>query len=186
MLVALVKVQWQLRYPYPPNPDGWYYWTNAFFKDVPDPMDFVSYVPDMETPVLKFLSREGQVNWIRVQSPPEAEPPLESAYAFNHWGEADYTGPIILENVARVHLFVGQELVGYRLLRAAIPTEFITDGVIRADLVDRMQTEFADALIANEQTTREGVRLTSAVVLPTIRHWQLRTGTKRRRRVVIA
>lgn len=183
--MTLVKVQWQFRYPYSANPDGYYYWTNAYFKDVPDPMDFPAYVSDMEDVALQSITPDAQINWLRVQSPPEAEPPLESVTAYNHTGYSPYTGPTILQNVARVNLYVGDDYVGYRLLRAAIPTAEIADYRLSDGVRAHYQTAYADLIIANEQTTRDGVRLTRAVVTPDIHHWQLRTGTKRRQRGVL-
>jgi len=183
--MALTKVQWQLRYPYLGNPDGYYYWTNAYFKDVVDPTDFTAYIPDMEQIVIQASLFECQVNWLRVQSPPESDPPLEDVFAFNHFGESAYSGGTILENVARVNLYVGVEYVGYRLLRAAVPTDLIVDGRISSGILSSLQSGYADALIANEQTTRDGRLLTSAVVDGRIHMWQLRHGTKRRHRGVL-
>lgn len=184
--MPVVQLDWQLRYPYAANPDGYYYWTNTYFLDVSDPYDFPAYVPLVETPMWQGMLESCQVNRLLVRMPPHSDFVLENAYAFNHPGyRADYE--TILENVARVHFFIGDRYASYKLLRAAVGTnEYEPDGTLNPTTRANLQLYYADGLIANGITDDEGTPFTSAVVSPKLHHWQLRHGTKRRQRVVIA
>lgn len=184
--MPVMQIDWQLRYPYAANPDGHYYWTNTYYLVTPDPLDFPAYIPRIETPMLYGMLHDCQANRLLVTTPPHSGIVQENAFSFNHAGNKS-SMDTILENVARVHFFIGAEYAGYKILRACIGTEEIEpDGTLNATTRANLQRDYADGLIANGLTNDQGIEYSSAVVSPLIHHWQLRHGTKRRQRVVIA
>lgn len=184
--MTVVQIDWQFRYPYAANPDGFYYWTNNYFLDVADPMDFPSYVPRIQNVARQGMMNSGKFNRILVTSPPHSGTVLENAFSFNTGGNRTSLDTI-LENVVRVHFFIGSKYASYKLLRAAVGTsEIEPDGSLNPTTLAYLQTYYADAAITNGWCDDAGVLYTSAVVQPKIHHWQLRHGTKRRQRVVIA
>lgn len=184
--MSVVQIDWQLRHPYDANPDGWYYWTNTYYLVAADPLDFPSYVPRIETPMLYGMLHETQANRLKVTMPPHSNTVLENAFSFNHVGNKGSL-PTILENVARVNFFIGETYASYKLLRGCIGnSEIEADGTLNATTRANLQRDYADGLIANGLTDDTGTEFTSAVVSPLLHHWQLRHGTKRRQRVVIA
>jgi hypothetical protein len=180
--MALARVQFQLRYPYSPNTDGWYNWTISHTVDTPDPTDFPAYVGDVEAVVRTTLHPDGEVNRVRVQAPPDSDPPLENAFAFNQHGFSPYSDGTILENVARVSFYVGSQLVGYRLLRTILTEGQIADGELSSSVRTYLTDYYVAGCLALGCVDRSGNVWTSGYVHPKISTWQLRHGTKRRNR----
>jgi hypothetical protein len=180
--MALSRVQHQLRYPYPANPDGYYYWTIAHTVDTPDPTNFPAYVGHVEDVVRVTMHEDAQVNRVRVQAPPNSDPPLENAFVFNAPGFSPYTDGVILVNAIRVSWYVGTVLVGYRLLRALLTNGQIEDGRISASLRAYVEDYYVTGCLALGCRDNAGNAWTSAYVHDAISTWQLRHGTKRRER----
>lgn len=182
--MAIVQLNWQMRHPYEANPDGYYYWTSVVYTVVDNPYDFFPYVGAIEACYFSSNLYQTRMNWLLITSPPHGGTLIESASSFNHEGYRDDL-PTILENVGRVSLFVGEEYVGYKLLRGVFGTEEIENGLILPTPHANVQGTFADSLVAAGITTADGTPITSAVLDQRIHHWNLRHGTKRRARGVI-
>jgi hypothetical protein len=184
--MPVVQLSWQFRHPYPGNPDGYYYWTQKLYANPADPTDFPSYVGALEEPYFTWHLFKTQINRLRITMPPGSNTVLENAFAFNHNGNNTRDLPTILQNVARANLWVGTQYVGYKLLRGMIGTEEITNGEIGFGIWFALQTYWGPALIDAGLTTSDGTPIDRIEVDRQIHHWQLRHGTKRRQRVVIA
>lgn len=184
--MPVVQVDYQLRYPYAENPDGYYYWTQSVYLVAETPLDFPSYIFRVQQPMSQGMMNTVKFNRLLVRMPPHSDTVLENAFAFNVGGNIT-PGDTILENIMRVHFFIGEQYASYKLLRGCVATsEIMPDGTIDPVKVAYVQAYYADAAITNQWTNDQGVAFTSAIVQPTIHHWQLRHGTKRRQRVVIA
>jgi hypothetical protein len=184
--MTLMRLDYQLRAAFPDNPDGYYYWTNTFYFDY-------DMVPSSHSALYKTVIGISHIHSIHVfrnrfilTAPPHGTTVLLNAGELNqHCDNADVTS-FILENVARVSLWVGSKYVGYKLLRGVVGTDEITDGVIdegrRSEIQGQIDAWWMDAPLL----TATGETIDRAVVDRNIQHWQHRHGTKRRQRVVLA
>lgn len=183
--MTLGRFDIQHRAPYAENPDGYYYWTNTFYLDVPDPAHAGPAISHIFEGYQVVNYHSVQRNWIRLAVPPGHTPYIFDSFAFNTPGSTALTDPIILENVARVHLFVGHDYVGYKLLRGTLSEGEVTGGVIDSGAVARIEDNLTFYWFQNDLRTHEGEVIDSLVCDPFAHHWNLRHGTKRRERGVI-
>lgn len=183
--MALGRWDIQFRTPYAGNPDGYYYWTNTFYVDVPDPAHAGPAIARLIEgyTIVNFYAIER--NWHRLAVPPGHTPYIFDSSMANQHGNTTLTDPFILENVARVHFFAGDEYVGYKLLRGTVAENEVTDGVLSSGAVDRIENNLTFYWFQDDLRTHEGVVIDSLVCDPFIHHWNLRHGTKRRERGVI-
>jgi hypothetical protein len=183
--MALGRWDIQHRAPYDPNPDGYYYWSNTFYIDVPDPSHAgpaIAHLFEGFTVVNFFVV---QRNWHRLAVPPGNSTYIFNAFAFNEHGNTMLTDPIILENIARVHFYVGTEYVGYKLLRGVIAVDEVTDGKLSSTAQDRITDNLTFYWFQNDLRTHDNRVITSLACDRYVHHWNLRHGTKRRQRGVI-
>jgi hypothetical protein len=183
--MALGRFDIQHRTAYTLNPSGYYYWTNSFYLDIPDPAHAgpaITHIMEGYTVVNYFAV---QRNWIRLAVPPGHTPYIFDAFAFNDHGNTLLTDPFILENVARVHFYVDSEYVGYKLLRGTVGEGEVTDGKLSDVARDRITDNLTFYWFQNDLRTHDNRVITSLACQPEIHAWNLRHGTKRRQRGVI-
>jgi hypothetical protein len=175
----------QFRAPYSPNPDGFYYWTNRHYLRIGDtPFPIAGYVHIFEGyQVCNFYAV--QFNWFILSSPPGELPYIFNASMGNDPGSTLLTGPFILENIARVHFFAGDDYVGYKLLRGVVGVDEVENGQLTSTALARLQDNLEFYWFQNDMRTADDRAITSLEVKPDIHHWNLRHGTKRRERGVI-
>jgi len=183
--MRFAELNFQFRAPYDANPDGYYYWTNRFYLRIGDtPFPINDYVHIFEGyQVVNFYSV--QFNWFNLSSPPGEEPFIFDASMGNDPGSTLLTGDFILENIARVHFFSGEDYVGYKLLRGVVGVDEVTDGLLSSTALARLQDNLEFYWFQNDMRTHDDRAITSLEVKPEIHHWNLRHGTKRRERGVI-
>lgn len=183
--MALGRFDIQHRTAYGLNPEGNYYWTNSFYIDVPDPSHAgpaIAHIFEGYEVVNFYVV---QRNWIRLAVPPGDATPIFDSFAFNDPGNTGLTDPFILENIARVHFYVGDRYAGYKLLRGVVAESEVTDGVIDPARVSFITDNLTFYWFQNDLRTKDDEVITSLVCQPYISHWNLRHGTKRRQRGVI-
>jgi len=183
--MTLGRFDIQHRTAYAANPDGYYYWTNTFYLDIPDPAHPIPAIDNIleGDTVVNFFAV--QRNWIRLSVPPGNTPYIIDAFSFNDHGNTMLTDPFILENVARVHFFSGHDYVGYKLLRGVVAENEVTNGFLSDSAIGRIEDNLTFYWFQDDLRTHEGVVIDSLVCDPFIHHWNLRHGTKRRQRGVI-
>lgn len=184
--MTLMQLDYQLRAAYPANPDGYYYWTNTFYFDY-------DMVPSSHSALYKTIVGLSHIhsihvfrNRFRLIAPPHGTTVLLNAGELNqHCDQADVTS-FVLENVARVSFWIGERYVGYKLLRGCVGTDEIIDGIIDEGRRLEIEGQIGEWWLGAPLLTASGETIERATVDRSIHHWQLRHGTKRRQRVVIA
>lgn len=184
-IMALGQFDIQHRTAYSLEPDGFYYWTNRFYLDVPDPSHAGPAIAHIFEGYEVVNYHAIQRNWIRLAVPPGDASPIFDSFAFNDPGNTALTGGFILENIARVHFYVGLEYVGYKLLRGTVGIDDVVDGIIDPTKVAFITDNLTFYWFQNDLRTIDNRVITSLACQPEIHHWNLRHGTKRRARGVI-
>lgn len=175
----------QLRTAYAGNPGGFYYWTNSFYVDVPDPAHAgpaIAHLIEGYTIINFFVV---QRNWHRLAVPPGNTPYIFDSSMANAHGNTLLTSPFTLENIARVHFYSGSDYVGYKLLRGTVAEDEIVDGYLTDVAVGRIETNLDFYWFQNDLRTHDGRVIDSLKCDPKAHGWNLRHGTKRRQRGVI-
>lgn len=184
-LVPFARWDIQFRTAYAGNPSGYYYWTNSFYLQIsssPTPVGSISHLIEGYTVVNNFAV---QRNWHRLASPPGHTPYIFDAFMFNDHGNTLLTDPFIIEDIARVHFYAGNDYVGYKLLRGTVMVDEIVDGYLTDSCRSRIEDNLSFYWFQNDLRTKDGTVITSLRCDPKAHAWNLRHGTKRRRRGVI-
>lgn len=183
--MALGRFDIQHRTAYAGNPSGFYYWTNSFYLDVPDPAHAGPSISHIFEGYEVVNYHAVQRNWIRLAVPPGHTPYIFDSFAFNDPGNSVLTDPFIIEDIARVHFYVGEDYVGYKLLRGTVGVSEIEDGYLTDSCRSRIEDNLSFYWFQNDLRTHDNRVITSLRCDPKAHAWNLRHGTKRRQRGVI-
>lgn len=183
--MALGRFDIQHRTAYAGNPSGFYYWTNSFYLDVPDPAHAGPAISHIFEGFDVVNYHVVQRNWIRLAVPPGHTPYIFDATGFNDHGNTLLTDPFIIEDISRVHFYVGNDYAGYKLLRGTVGVDEIEDGYLTDSCRSRIEDNLTFYWFQNDLRTHDNRVITSLRCDPKAHAWNLRHGTKRRQRGVI-
>jgi hypothetical protein len=182
---------WQVdinkRIPYSPNPSGYYYWCSLYYVDRDEftsDSDCIFWVLAKD----RLLCTEdvGRIGW-RVHDPPgRGNVIINEVFTTGSPGLIDSEGSYSLINIARWWLYSSTGRRTYRLNRMPLrPSDM--DGMNLSDSGYATQVAaLTNFLFPTRLRNSYGEYLTSGEVVRPLVMWQLRHGTKRRRRNPLA
>jgi hypothetical protein len=183
----LYQIDYQVRVPYPGNEDGYYYWTNAWIVDVANNVAALAAAGKIDLCHDSCMTHAVQQVRMQLKQPPG----MGNVYSTVSLGNepCDFpegTSGYTLLSYIRVNLYAGGRQVGYKRWRMPTRLEDIEGPYIASFPQAAIQSAFNELIEENVLAGRDGSLITSAEVDPLLRPWQLRHGTERRNRVVIA
>jgi hypothetical protein len=181
--VNLVQVDFCKRVPYSPNPSGYYYWTNVYYLDADDFPTLNLVVNRVQSFEVIRLTEDVELWEATLKDPPgRGNVVLKVSNFFGQTGEVPSEGEYSLLNVARWTFRSSTGRYSYRLNRMPLrPSDM--DGPNLSDSGFAFQQLRASSLVNSGQVYNSyGELLVSASVDRRLHMWQLRDGTRRRRR----
>lgn len=181
------QFDYQMRVPWPNQPDGYYYWTNAWIVNATTDAQSNTRLTQIDTAVDGMTLNATQQ--VRVQR--KRSPGMGGVYSnttlFNDPGSLPTgTSGYNLLWYALVRLYVGTEQVGYKRWRAPWRYSDMAGPLWVPGVTTTLSTRFGTLIGLGALAARDGRVIDGFQVDPFIRQWQLRHGTKRRERVVVA
>lgn len=174
------------RVAYPPNPSGYYYWTSVYYYDSDDFSNLLA----MRTRALTVdrLHSLDAVEYIRITSkqPPGRGNVVSAISAVGNvglitgWG-TEYS----LLNVGRLLLYYADGRSSYRFWRAPVAMDWIEGGEFNAFARARMASYINNqgpGAAGREARNQTGAICVGGLSPTRVSGWQMRHGTKRRRR----
>lgn len=181
------QLDYQMRAPYPPNEDGYYYWTNAWIVNASSDSMAIIRINQVDAAVDGMTLTV--VEQVRLNA--KRSPGVGGVYHSISLGLEDGDVPTgtsgyLLINYMKVDLYVGERLAGYKRWRMPFRIEDLDGERWTPAAQSIVQSRFNELVAQSTLAARSGEVITGAVVDPLVRQWQLRHGTKRRDRRVIA
>lgn len=177
----------EFRAPYPDTDDGYYYWTNTWYspKDT-DSAAFTSFLR-MQTWIAARTTTDCQ----RVKATFKRSPGPGGVYFTQNLLNFPGTYPAGTEGYtllgsARIRFYSEGRLAGYKRWRMPIRNDQVVGDRLDPALIAHLADGWAPILPLGHMCNVNGLVIDAIEVDPLIHKWQLRHGTKRRSRVVIA
>lgn len=185
--MPVYQVDYQSRYPYPDNPDGYYYWTNTFYTVNTNDHDAAVSLNGVVTNLYAILCLTGvETLYYQIKTPPGRQAALYVDNLGDTHGLLPENGGGLLTNAVRAYGLIGGRQVWYKRWRVPLRAQDI-DGVnIESAFHAYLEVNFAHLASYGVVTTASGDVIEEIHVAREVRMWQLRHGTKRRQRVVFA
>lgn len=185
-MTHVVQIQTQVRIPYDPSDDGWYYHTNVFYADLDNPPDIHNSIYYISLATLHAHSDVVEYYGVRVVDPPLTGTTLYTYSGFNQPGDYVRSGPYSILQCVRQQLWVGDERVGYKLWRSPLHMEDIEGDQVKPGVRGHFDGSVANELTLAKITDRAGRLIDGFRTMPDIAVCGLRRGTRRRARQVFA
>lgn len=185
--VVLYQADWELRTPWPSNPDGYYYWTNVYYIEADDEADLISHAFAITQLTLDSHSPLVQNHRWQFRTPPGSEiiaggyPLYDTVCRF---GGVKSTRSVY--SCVRINGYIGGRLVWYKRYRVCLAPDEIFQIYLTPSTFAYFASNIIPELEALPLRTRDGSPIERYAVSPVVVSWQLRDGTKRRERTVIA
>jgi len=184
--VTLYQVDYEFRFPYVENPDGYYYWTNAFYVEQTTPIAAITSCNGRLSNIVHHTCLLGvECTGHQVHTPPGSgdvvyvDPGSTLAGSLSPIG----VGPLI--NSVHILFLAAGSVVGWKRWRVPLRTSDIDGDYIATAFWLDLQDYWSGALSSPVLRSRTGVLIDEILVDRKIHMWQLRHGTKRRSRPVI-
>jgi len=185
--VAVYQVDYQSRYPYAPNPDGFYYWTNTFYTVADNDHDAALQLNGILTNMYAIACITGvETPYYAIKTPPGRQAPLYIDNLGSLHGLLSAPEGGVLINAVRVYGLVGGRQKWWKRWRVPLRPSDIDGRLIEASFHHYLEVNFAALAGYGVITTATGEVVEEIHVAPEVRKWQLRHGTKRSERVVFA
>lgn len=180
------QIDYELKVPYPGQPDGFYYWTNAWIVNASTDAQASTRFTQIDNAVDGMTLQICRQVWATRKRAPGMGGVYSSTTLFNDPGSyPNGSVGFTLLAYCRVDLFVGGEKVGYKRWRMPIRNDHIIGPLFAPAVITALNTRFGNLVSAGCLAARDGRVIDSFLVDPRVRQWQLRHGTERRRRVVL-
>lgn len=187
LLGGCAVVLWQVdqgkRVAYPDNPDGYYYWTSVWYLDRADYFNSNDLFTDAQQCEYLTSLTTVQGTWGNIKSTPGRGNVIQHINRSLNFGGIPYDGSgYTLINIARAAWRSTTGRYSYKLCRLPIMLSQIDGKYLVGVGVPNILAQLNGCLFTAPLRNKYGERLTSVSVSPLIHPWQLRHGTKRRRR----
>lgn len=176
--------QTQMRIPWPPNPSGWYYWTNSWYFDLDNPPSGNSSSNLLGIATLHLHTSAVQRYRFRIGVPPEPIAWASSLTGFSAPGSiALETGYSPFDTALLLHYSDGRR-VGFTRLRCPVQAGDQVDGNLHEDFHGYLVSNANFHLLAAKICSRYGEPIDEIRVSKKVHGWQFRDGTERRQRLL--
>jgi hypothetical protein len=181
--VDLVQIDIAKRVVFDPNPSGFYYWTSVYYADLEDWPNYSQLALDVVQLEHLLCTEDVELTNLRIKNPPgRTNVVFSQNFITPQFGDIPSEGEFSLIQIARWHLFDDEGRRSYRLNRMPLrPSdwegqELTPSGMLRQ--VTCLNTFIGQGWARNSH----GSLITSGEVVQRLTMWQLRHGTRRRRR----
>lgn len=181
------QVDHQLRAPMPGQPDGYYYWSNAWIVNASTDAEAVTCYSWIDFYVDQMIIAACQAVRLQVKRSPGMGGVYLTVPLLNEPGSIPNgsLGYTLLSSV-RVDFFVGEEAVGYKRWRPPLRIGDIDNGELVGSMYTFINYGMGQLASLGVLAARDGRVIDNVRVSRRVRMWQLRHGTERRHRVVFA
>lgn len=179
--MAIYKFTIQSRTPWYEGPQAFYYWSNIYYADIRNEVDYDfarDYVGNVTNRFHNSLSR---LDWLLVTEYPGGDVIQDTSFTFP--ANTLRIGDIIsLENTIYVGLYAGGKQVGFKRFRGPVRKVDHAGAYFTSSALTYYQNA-ANIMLTPQARfcTRDGVFFDSTKVYPKVANWQLRHGSKRAR-----
>lgn len=175
------------RAPYSPNPSGWYHWTNSYIINAANDSQAFDFIGDIDQAARNLLAKPGRQVRMTLKRTPGMGGVYQSIGLSNEAGaRPESPNGYNLLLYLKVVLYVGEEAVGYKRVRLPWSQEHFTGDLWTPTAMAAARAPFLTLIGNGVLAARDGRVITNALSDPFVRQWQLRDGTKRRQRPVLA
>lgn len=179
----LVQIDIVKRLPFEENPSGWYYWTSVYYADRLHWASYEQLALDVVNLEKLLTTEDVDLTNLRIKNPPgRANVVLAQNFTVPQHGTIASEDAWSYIMVARWRLFDSLGRMSYRLNRMPLRPSDIDGQNLSASGLTRQNTSKNTLLGQGWARNSHGALLTSGEVVPKLTMWQLRHGTKRRRR----
>jgi hypothetical protein len=185
--LALWQIDWGKRVPYPLSPDGYYYWSSTYYlrrEDFASDHDLIDRVYNIEQIT---TCTNVQMTWANVKHSPGRGGVVATLNGFLQHGLVPLgTGIWSIITIARWDLWSTTGRRTRKYIRMPLRESDMAGDMLSTSGMFAQQAKINTFLGVGPFRNAYGERLTVGRVSPFLHPWQLRHGTKRSHRPVIA
>lgn len=185
--MPVYQVDYQSRYPWPENPDGYYYWTNTFYTVAATDNIAAVNLNGIIVNMYGICCTTGvETPYYQIKTPPGRQAALYVDPLGSIHGLLTETEPGLLTSCVRIYGYIGGKVRWWKMWRVPLQKS-MTDGLRLTDTFHSyLEDNWGPLAAAEIITTADGDVVEEFHASPLIHMWQQRHGTKRRQRVVFA